>query len=173
MKSYTTPYTTESIRSRPHRIPPNTEIPPAPAVPDAPRAGPPDAIAALLPLARENLVDGPAQLGGREGLQQDVVEAQPRRLVDDVGGAVGGHQHAGHVRADLARLLEDLEAVHTGHLVVDHEEVEGLLADQLDRGLAAVRGADRVAEGLQPVHAEDDDRPRVVDDQDLRLGRVH
>src|SRR3972149_2243328 len=147
MKSYTTPYTTESIRSRPHRIPPNTEIPPAPAVPDAPRAGPPDAIAALLPLARENLVDGPAQLGGREGLQQDVVEAQPRRLVDDVGGAVGGHQHAGHVRADLAR--------------------------QLDRGLAAVRGADRVAEGLQHVHAEDDDRPRIVDDQDLRLGRVH
>src|SRR5207249_10326303 len=103
---------------------------------------------ALLGFAREDLVDRPSELRRREGLQQDVVEPEARRLVDDVGGAVSGHQHARYARADPASLIEDLEAVYAGHLVVDHQEVERFLAAEVERRLAPVRGPDRVSQRL-------------------------
>src|SRR5256885_10786759 len=125
---------------------------------------------ARLGFPREDLVDGAAQLGRRERLQQDVVEAEPRRIVDDVGRAMRRHEHARHLRADRPGLLEDLESVHPGHLVVHDEEIERLLAHQLERRLAPVRGRDGVPERLQDVDAEDDHGPGIVDDEDLRLG---
>src|SRR5205807_8651105 len=49
----------------------------------------------------QDLLDGRAQLGRRERLAEDGVEADARRAVDDVRGAVRGHEDAGYLRADL------------------------------------------------------------------------
>src|SRR5438045_8789077 len=68
---------------------------------------------------------------------------------------------------ERACLLEDLEARHARHLVVEDHEVEGFFAQELDRGLAPIGALDRVAERLQHVDAEDDDRPGIVHNEDL------
>ena len=66
---------------------------------------------------------------------------------------------------------KDLEPGHPGHLVVEDHQIERLFPHQLHRGLAAVGALDGVAERLEDVDAQDDDRTGVVDDQDLGLGR--
>ena len=99
------------------------------------------------------------------------MEAQAIRFVDDLGRAVASDEDDRHVRVQQACLREDFEAGHPRHLVVEHHEIERLLAHELDGGLAPVGALDGVAERLQHVDAEHDHRPRVIDDQDLLLGR--
>src|SRR6185436_3510523 len=95
---------------------------------------------------REDLFNGPAELVRRERLEEYRAEAHPVGLVDDLGRAMPGDQDHGHAGMESARLREDFEASHAGHLVVEHHQVERLLAQELDRHLAPVGALDRVAQ---------------------------
>src|SRR6185436_16735842 len=104
---------------------------------------------------REDLFDGPAELVRREGLEEYRAETHTVGLVDDLGRAMPGDQHHGHAGMESSCLCEDVEACHARHLVVEHHQVERLLAHELDGRLAAIGALDRVAQRLQHVHAED------------------
>src|SRR5262245_51247930 len=131
------------------------------------------AVARASTLAGQSRLDGRPQLVCREGLQEDGTEAEFFGTARDLRRAVRRDQHEGHLGAHGLRLLVDLEAVHARHAVVDDQEVEGLATEVLERGLPAVGALDRVAERLEDVHAEDDDGPGVVHDQDLELALPH
>src|SRR5687768_3474188 len=118
----------------------------------------------------QDLIDRRAQFVRGERLQEDRIERHLGGFFHYFGGAVPGDEHGRDVRTDLTRLLEDLEAGHAGHLVVDDEQVELLAAKMRERRLAVVRALHEISEPLQHVHAQDDDRTGIVCDQDLLAG---
>ena len=96
--------------------------------------------------------------------------AAAQRLGRGPGVRVGGDHDDGHVHAETANLLQELEAAHPRHVHVEQDEIE-LSPEQNDqrfgpvaRRLGLVRV--RVAELAEEVHQHFDHRWLVVDDQD-------
>ena len=106
-----------------------------------------------------------AELAHREGLGDVVVGAQlqAEHLVDLLG--LGGEHDDRHgaARADLAA---DVEAVELGQHHVEHDEVEAVLAQPVERLAAVERGDDVVALLAQRVGEQLLHRQLVVHEQD-------
>src|SRR5882672_6884231 len=124
-----TPYPTDTMRSRPHWIPRNTELTAWPGVGIVTIIPPTVGIPLLSDLLHQGLLHRRAQLGRAERLEEDGAEPHLPRLLDDLGRGVGGGEKESHVGTQGPGLGEDLEAVHAGHLVIEQHQVEVLGAD--------------------------------------------
>ena len=110
-------------------------------------------------------LDPARELAHRERLGDVVVgaELEPDDLVDLLG--LGG-QHDDRDRAAAAQPAADLEPVDPRQHQVEHDEVERLLVEALER-LAAVGGLDDVVALLaQRIGEQRLDRLLIVDEQD-------
>ena len=67
----------------------------------------------------------------------------------------------------------DLDPVELGHHHVEHDEVEALLGEAVERLAAVARGDDLVALLAERVRQQRLDRLLVVDEQDASRGLTH
>ena len=129
---------------------------------------PPDAraLGAAQLLQLDGVPDDEDGLGEVEGLEQIVDGAQAERLHRGLDRGVGRHHDHRDVGMTALDLPHHLDAVHLGQALVGDDEVEVLVAQPLQRGLAAGDRADLVALGLKrPLQRTHEDRV-VLDDQD-------
>ena len=117
------------------------------------------------PGAAQRGPDPAAELAHAERLGDVVVgaELEAEDLVDLLG--LGG-EHDDRHGAARAQAPADLEAVELGHHHVEHDEVEGLLAEARERLAAVGRLHDLVAVLAQREGQQGLDRLLVVDEQD-------
>ena len=140
------------------------------------RADDPEARAATAPgvasapreLARlQRLRDDLADLVLVEGLGDEVERAALERLDGGVDGAVRGDEHDRQLGLDLERALEQRHPVDLRHLQVGDDEIDVVLAQQVQT-LLAVLGRQHVVAVARELGGEDLPQVRlVVDDQDL------
>jgi hypothetical protein len=119
------------------------------------------------PGAPQRRLHARAELAHRERLGDVVVgaELEPEDLVDLLGL---GREHDDRDRRAGPQAAAHLEAVHPGHHHVEHDEVEGLLGEAVQRLAAVGRLHDVVAVPLQRERQQRLDRLLVVDEQDAR-----
>ena len=104
-----------------------------------------------------------------------------RRLLEEVEGAelrgldrglhrpVPRDHDADEVGMRLLDALEQLQAVHSRHLDVEEREIEAPVGKRVQRGLAALRGANVVILVLEDALERAANRGVVVDDEDAGL----
>ena len=125
-------------------------------------------------LARlQRLGDDLAHLVLVEGLGDEVERAALERLDGGVDRAVRGDEDDGKLGLDLERALEERHAVDLRHLEIGDDEVDVVLAEEMQTLLAVLGGQDVVAVARE-LRGEDLPQVRlVVDDEDLLALREH
>jgi len=125
-----------------------------------------DGVLAHQALLRDHLLHEERELLRVEGLHQVVEGAELHGRDRGVHRGVGGHHDHGRLRLELARLLQDLEPVHAGHLEVHQHDVPALALHLLDGAAPVGSGGDLEAVLLQPPAQGFPDDLLVVDHQD-------
>ena len=121
----------------------------------------------------ERLRDDLAHLVLVEWLGDEVERAALEGLDGGVDRPVRGDEDDGQLRLDLERPLEERHAVDLRHLEVGDDEIDVVLAEQVQPLLAVLRGQ-RVVPVARELRGEDLPEVRfVVDDEDLLALRKH
>ena len=108
-----------------------------------------------------------------ERLRQVIVGALLHRLDGVFDRAVRCHQNEQRVAADLARLLEQLEAAHARHAHVSEDEVVGMAGGEGQRGGCVVGCVDRVAFAPQRLLHPGAQSALIIHHQDPDLRLIH
>ena len=120
----------------------------------------------------QRLLDQRAQLLQRDGLGQVVERAGLQRSHGVFGAAECGDHRDRNVEALLRDVLDDAQALAVGQPHVGEAQVEGILVEQPHRLADGLR-ADRIQPHPRQRQLQQFEQVRfVVDDQDLRVGRV-
>ena len=101
-----------------------------------------------------------------ERLGEVVVGAgiEPRHLVGDLA-TCREHEHLG-LAISFSELPEHGHAVDTGKIKVEHDKIEGLDIEQVERLLPVVAAVDAIGQVAQAACDRIAQRPLVLDDQD-------
>jgi len=107
------------------------------------------------------------QLGGREGLREEVEGVALRGLHGGLERRVGGDDDTHHLGRELLRQGQELEAPHARHTEVDERDVDvPLLPQRLQPGLGGLGKHHLVALGPQDSAATLANADFVIDDED-------
>jgi len=117
--------------------------------------------------AFRNAVHQQKQLIELHGLGDVVDGADLDRFDGRFNGAVGGDDDDVDLMVDALHFLEHVHAVHAGHLVVQQDEVEGVVQDRLDGRLAVFRLLDPVAFRNQKIAQHFPLRAAVLNNQNV------
>ena len=98
----------------------------------------------------------------------DVIVGATIEAGDLVDGLVAGSQHENGNGAFAADRAADLEAIGAGHHDVEDEQIDGFSADDVEGGVATIRGGDAVAIDFQHPAHHAQHAWIVIDDKHLR-----
>jgi len=102
-----------------------------------------------------------------KGLGQIVVGSQLHGFDGGVGGAVGGHDDHGSLDLRSSHLTQRIQAVQTGHFVVEQDQIERFPGDQIQGRLAITAVPDVVSLFRKEATEKVNQALIIVDYQDL------
>src|SRR3954471_8940854 len=116
----------------------------------------------------EQIVDAEENFGGIEGLADEILGAQGKRLSLDLGAVVGGdHQHGQVVGPTVQHdLLENLKPVLPAHVEIEQDEIRPGLEKKLQRFVGVGGRSDALVPCLRENSGEQTDvLILIVDDE--------